>query len=217
MLGIGEYDLEKTIQVFREICFIKPIKDDGVEYLSETVYGVPIRRETEYGGFRINIAGKLHSAKIFLQIDVGFGDVVFPSPAKINYPVFLDFEEPVLNAYTKYSVVAEKFEAIVRNGIANSRIKDFYDIWVLKNSFQFDPEVLKEAIFKTFKRRKSQIPNRIPVAFTAKFFNDPQKNSQWNAFVRKTKAETENRSFSQIIYEIYEFIGSVIIFEQKFK
>lgn len=210
LLGIGEYTLERLIEIFKEICLIETVQDDGIEFLPETVIGMPIRAEMEYGGFRINLEGRVHSAKVTLQMDIGFGDIVIPSPEKVSYPALLDFEAPVLSAYTRYTVVAEKFEAIVRLGIANSRIKDFYDLWVLKNSFEFSPEILQKAIAETFKRRKTQIPNSIPVAFTPKFYDDPQKTAQWKAFVKKTKAETGNSSFAQIVSEISAFIMLVI-------
>jgi len=210
LLGIGEYNIEKLVDIFKEICLIKTVQDDGVKFLSETVSGQPIRAEMEYGGFRISLDCRLHSAKISLQIDIGFGDIVIPSPEKVNYPALLDFEAPVLNAYTRYTVVAEKFEAVVRLGIANSRIKDFYDLWILKNYFEFSPEILQKAIAETFKRRKTEIPNDIPVAFTPRFYDDPQKITQWKAFVRKTRAEPEKLSFAQIIAEISEFILPVV-------
>ncbi len=206
LLGVGNFTLEKLTDVFKEICLIKTVKNDGIEFLSETVSGIPIRAEMEYGGFRINLDCRLYSAKMSLQIDIGFGDIVVPSPEKVNYPIMLDFDVPVLKAYTRYSVVAEKFEAIVRLGMANSRIKDFYDLWVLKNSFEFSPEILEKAIAETFKRRKSNVPDDIPVAFTPKFYNDPQKITQWKAFVRKTKAEIGTLSFEQIIIEISDFL-----------
>jgi len=210
LLGIGEYNLERLIDIFKEICLIKTVQDDGIVFLSETVSGLPIRAEMEYGGFRINLDCRLHSAKISLQIDIGFGDIVIPYPEKVNYPALLNFEAPILNAYTRYTVVAEKLEAIVRLGMANSRMKDFYDLWILKNSFEFSPEILQKAIAETFKRRKSEIPEDIPVALTTKFSDDPQKTAQWKAFVRRTKAETGNLSFSQIVSGISEFIMPVI-------
>ncbi|MGI6393461.1 MAG: nucleotidyl transferase AbiEii/AbiGii toxin family protein [bacterium] len=210
LLGIGDYNLDRLIGIFKEICLIETAQDDGIKFLPETIKGLPIRAEMEYGGIRINLDCRLHSAKISLQIDIGFGDIVIPSPEKVNYPVLLDFEAPVLNAYTRYTVVAEKFEAIVRLGMANSRIKDFYDLWILKNSFEFSSETLEKAIAETFKRRKTEIPNDIPVSFTSKFYDDPQKTAQWKAFVKKIKAETGSLSFSQIIAEISEFIMPVI-------
>jgi len=211
LLGIRYYDSESLIKIFKDICSVEVAQDDGVSFLPEKVAGVPIRPEIDNGGYRIKLDGKLHSAKISLQIDIGFGDIVVPVPENVRYPVLLEFETPVLNAYTRYSVFAEKLEAIVQLGMVNSRIKDFYDLWVLKNSFDFDVDILEKAIMETFKRRNTELPEDTPVAFTPVFYDDFQKKAQWKAFVRKTKAEAENLSFPEIVAEISNFILPLLI------
>ncbi|MDW7674912.1 MAG: nucleotidyl transferase AbiEii/AbiGii toxin family protein, partial [Bacillota bacterium] len=123
-------------------------------------------------------------AKVTLQIDIGFGDVVIPKPVKVKYPVLLEFENPEINAYSFDSVVSEKFEAIVSLSLLNSRMKDFYDIYVLLNERSFDGRVLQEAIFETFQRRRTIIEEEL-IIFSDEFAKDASRNKQWKLFLKK--------------------------------
>jgi hypothetical protein len=122
-----------------------------------------------------------------VQIDIGFGDVVSPRPDTIIFPTLLDFPSPEILAITRETAVAEKFHAMAVLGIANTRMKDFSDIWTLAQLFDFDGHVLADAIAATFLRRNTVLPSSAPLALTTEFADDRQKQVQWNAFQRKSR------------------------------
>jgi hypothetical protein len=124
-------------------------------------------------------------AVVPIQVDVGFGDVVTPPPFEIELPTLLEFPAPRLQAYPPETVVAEKFEAMISLGIANSRMKDFYDLWVISRSFRFEGDMLRQAIESTFRRRKTELPDSTPLALTAGFSADAAKSAQWRAFLSR--------------------------------
>jgi hypothetical protein len=144
-----------------------------------------IREQPEYGGVRIELIARLTTAQIRLQIDVGFGDAITPGATMEVFPALLDFPAPRLRAYPRETVVAEKLEAIVQLGMANSRMKDFFDLVELANRFDFDGPTLERAIRATFDRRKTPLPRARPVALTEAFTKDPTKIGQWSGFIRK--------------------------------
>lgn len=146
------------------------------------------------------------AARIPIQIDIGFGDAVTPRPDAITYPTLLDFPAPTLQAYPRETVVAEKFQAMVMLGIANSRMKDFYDVWTLAREFEFSGSTLCEAIRATFERRKTSLPTTSPLAFTVEFTEDDQKLRQWDAFVRKGKLDADGLSLSAIAKDLEAFL-----------
>ena len=135
---------------------------------------------------RVLLEGRLGSVRIPLQVDVGFGDAIVPAPEELEFPTPLEFPAPKLNAYSKASVVAEKFEAIVKLGLANSRMKDFYDLSVLAQRFEFENATLAAAIQATFETRRTPLPSSLPLAFSRDFRQLPNKQTQWKAFLRKS-------------------------------
>jgi hypothetical protein len=144
-----------------------------------------IREEQVYGGVRVELVARITNAQVRLQVDVGFGDAITPEATVVEFPPLLDFPAPRLRAYPRETVVAEKLEAMVQLGLANSRMKDFYDVAVLSRTFDFDGALLVRAISATFERRKTPLPTTTPVALTAAFADDPTKRTQWTGFVRK--------------------------------
>lgn len=171
-------------QVFRDLCqFQFPAdEDDGLTFQPETVRAAPIREEQEYGGIRVHLLALLGKARIPLQVDVGFGDVVTPAPAEVAFPTLLpSLPAPRMRVYPRETVVAEKFEAIVRLGLPNTRMKDFYDLWTLANQFAFEGDQLCAALRATFARRGTPLPtaDEEPVAFTSRFGDDTTKRAQW--------------------------------------
>ena len=143
-----------------------------------------IREEIEYGGLRLRTTGALAGARITVTIDIGFGDAIEPGLDEVNLPVLLDLPQPRLRVYARETVIAEKFQAMVMLGLANSRMKDFYDVWILSRSYEFDDDRLPRAIAATFERRGTAIPLEAPVALTQPFAFDSSKQRQWAAFVR---------------------------------
>ena len=203
LLGFGPDDVDTAINTFREIC--QTDVEDGMVFDSDSVKGLLIRKETGYGGVRIDIQATLDGARIALQVDIGFGDAVTPAPQAISYPVLLDeFPAPQLRAYPKYTVVAEKFHAICLLGITNTRMKDYFDLSVLLDDNTLDPAEMRRAIEATFERRKMALPMAVPVGLTDTFAMDATKQTQWGAFLKKNRmpsialAEVVNKLRSRI-------------------
>jgi predicted nucleotidyltransferase component of viral defense system len=183
-LGFGDSDEATLQETFRTLCKV-PVEDDGLLFLADSVQVERIRDATEYGGTRVTLLGNLAGARIPIQADIGFGDVVTPEPEQIEYPTLLEYPAPCLRAYPRETVVAEKYQALVNLGIANSRMKDFYDLWMLAHQFDFDGLTLSEAIRNTFARRQTILQKQTPSGLSSTFYSDKQKNLQWNAFLGK--------------------------------
>ena len=198
VLAFKSQTIDSLKAIFQDISQI-PFIDDGLTYLSNTVNVNEIREEQQYGGLRVTLTAMLGAAKIHLQVDCGFGDAVTPDPVVRDFPTLLDFPAPQLRTYPKETVVAEKFEAIVSLGMANSRMKDFYDLWVLACDFSFSGAVLAMAIENTFNRRRTHFPIGSPEAFKATFIQNPMKQTQWQAFVRKTRFVKVDKDFGKAI------------------
>jgi predicted nucleotidyltransferase component of viral defense system len=208
-LGFGNPDMEQLADLFRDICGVE-FQDDGMIYLPDALKIAEIRENQEYDGVRITLVGLLNQALIPIQIDIGFGDAITPAPENIEYPVLFDHPPPLLKAYPRYTLVAEKLEAIVKLGLANSRMKDFYDIWLISRLFSFDGNVLRNALENTFERRRTAFPAATPFAFTSVFYEDHQKLVQWRGFIKKSKPDIPVGDLSAVIVEISEFIMPVI-------
>lgn len=181
LLGFGNSEAEPMLATFREIMTLEVA--DGVEFDVGALRVDRIREELEYGGLRLRTTASISGARVGLTIDIGFGDAMEPGVEVLDYPSTLEFPAPRLRAYTRETVIAEKFQAMVALGRANSRMKDFYDIWLLSRSFTFDDDRLSRAIAATFARRGTPIPQEPPDALTTAFAEDAQKQRQWRAFV----------------------------------
>jgi predicted nucleotidyltransferase component of viral defense system len=191
--------------VFRDLCAVE-VEPDGLEFDANTVKVAPIREEQIYQGQRVTLTAFLGKARMLIQVDVGFGDVVTPKPRMITYPTLLDFSAPRIRAYPRETVVAEKLQAIVVLGIANSRMKDFYDLNVLARDFAFDGDSLTRAIKATFKRRKTEIPYEIPFALTEDFGRDQTKSAQWKAFVSKSDFQHDVLQLPGVLLHLRAFL-----------
>jgi len=187
LLGFGDPSEAHARSVFAEVIALDA-GDDGVRFDAGALEVEPIREDQEYGGVRVSITARVTSARVRLQIDVGFGDAVTPEATVVEFPSILGFPAPRLRACPRETVVAEKLEAIVQLGLANSRMKDLYDLAVLARMFEFNGDVLVRAIRATFERRKTPLPAAMPPALTTAFSTDTAKITQWTAFVRKSGA-----------------------------
>ena len=176
-------DVEKTIRL---ICEIPGA--DGIQFDGESVQGARIKEDEEYEGVRVKLLAQLAGARIPMQVDIGFGDAVYPEPELASFPVLLPMEAPVIRAYPREAAIAEKFHAMVDLDIRNSRMKDFYDIWFMAKTWTFDIRSLRDAIAASFRSRGSVVPDDVPFALTDGFLKDTQKNVQWNAFVSRLNA-----------------------------
>ncbi len=181
LLGFGDPSDNAMVATFRDI--LSQDVEDGVVFDPDTLRVHRIRQELDYGGLRLRAIASVGGARINLTIDIGFGDALEPGTDVVDYPVMLDLPAPRLRAYARETVIAEKFQAMVALGRANSRMKDFYDIWILSRSFTFDDDRLAQAIAATFERRKTTVPTELPDALTAAFAADEQKQKQWRVFV----------------------------------
>jgi predicted nucleotidyltransferase component of viral defense system len=179
-LGFGDNESAAVLSVFREILADDPA--DGVSFDLKDLRIDRIRDELEYGGVRLRTRATVGGAVIPVVIDVGFGDATEPGLEELDYPVLLDFPAPRIRAYARETVIAEKLQAMVVLGDANSRMKDFYDIWILSKSGAFEGDRLARAIAATFARRKTPLPEGLPRALTVEFAGEPAKRDQWTAF-----------------------------------
>ncbi|HYS58784.1 MAG TPA: nucleotidyl transferase AbiEii/AbiGii toxin family protein [Burkholderiales bacterium] len=184
LLGFGPNDVTGLVEVFRDLCSVAC--EDGLQYPAGSVRGEAHAEDKAYQGVRITMTAMLERARIPVQVDIGFGDVVTPAPEKITYPALLDFPAAELRAYPMYTVVAEKFEAAVKLGEQNGRMKDFYDLWAMARQFEFEGGTLSSAIRNTFDRRKTTLPAVPPVALPEKFVADAAKQRQWSSFLSKS-------------------------------
>ncbi len=200
LLGFGSSESEAMLAVFRELCAVR--HDDGVDFDVAGLAIELIREELEYGGLRLKTNATVDGARVRVVIDIGFGDAV--EPAEIVLPVLLDLPAPTLRAYPQEAVVAEKFQAMVMLGRANSRMKDFYDIWVLSRSHSFSGDDLARAIRATFDRRKTVIPTDPPDCLTPEFAGDAAKMQQWNSFVADVASKPG--SLAEVVADLAVFL-----------
>ena len=191
LLDFGPDDIDTAVAAFREICAMEV--EDGIAFDPASVKGSVIRKEAGYGGVRIDLLAKLDGARITLQVDIGFGDAVTPAPESVSYPVLLDdLPAPKLRSYHKYTVVAEKFHAVCLLGMANTRMKDYFDLWVLLTEGALEPTELRRAIDATFARRQLQVPDTTPSGLSHAFAQDAVKTAQWIAFLTKNRLQALN-------------------------
>jgi len=197
LVGRGSSAIGEVERTIRAIC--EGHKEDGIVFDSESIVVTKIKEDDEYDGVRIKLQAELAGARMPMQIDIGFGDAVYPEPELVSFPVLLPMEIPLIRAYPREASIAEKFHAMVVLDIRNSRMKDFYDIWFMANTWAFDMASLRKAILASFERRGSALPEDAPFALTAAFLNDPQKTVQWNAFVsRLNLADKTTPSLEQV-------------------
>lgn len=208
LLGTGDENVDRLVKLFREVCSQKA-EDDGLMFLPDSVQGNLIREEQRYGGIRIQITAVLDNARIPIQIDIGFGDAITPKAEHVKYPTLLGHTAPSLRGYPMVTSVAEKYEASVSLGIANSRMKDFYDLWVLARDFDFEGRTLAKAIRATFERRGTALPVTPPVALTDEFSQDRTKQTQWKAFVRRGRLVAEAPDFERVVKMRHSFLWPV--------
>lgn len=180
LLAFGDDEPDALVAVFRDVC--ATAGDDGVVFDPDSVAVEQVREQLEYGGARITANAVLSGASVRVLVDVGFGDAIEPGLEETELTVLLGLPAPRLRSYARETVIAEKFQALVMLGRANSRMKDFYDIWLLARTHDFAGDALPRAIAATFFRRKTAIPVSLPDALSADFAEDRAKQQQWASF-----------------------------------
>lgn len=206
-LGFGSAEIPQVEAIFRDICRIEV--DDGIVFDPGSVKAAEIRKEANYAGIRVTLMGMLDKARCPVQADIGFGDAVVPGPDEVDYPVILD-EMPVphLRVYPRYTVVAEKLEALTSLGMLNSRMKDYFDLWVLARYSEFDRQILIRAVAATFNRRQTKIPDGVPIGLSDEFATDSLKEKQWNAFLRKNSIAP--KPLSEVVTDLRDFLMPIL-------
>lgn len=187
-LGMGDASDEGLLQAFREV-LLTEVEPDGLAFMHEELSITDIREGQEYSGKRLKIPAKLGNTVLKLQIDIGFGDAITPQASKVDYPGLLDLPAPKIRVYPQETVIAEKLEAMVSLGQATSRMKDFYDLWTMSETMTFAGSILVQAITATFQRRRTSIPESIPIALTQAFAKDATKQAQWKGFLKRNGFE----------------------------
>ena len=201
--------IEKIERVIKDVCAVK-VPTDGLIFDAKAVKGKRIKEDADYEGVRVNFLGFLEKSKIHMQIDIGFGDVITPKPSEVDYPTLLDFPAPHLQGYTFESVVAEKFEAMVKLGALNSRMKDFYDVWLMTRQFNFEGRKLAAAIKATFENRKTPLPSGQSL-FPASIYDEKSiQAAMWKAFLKKGEVKTVSDSLGAVVSVIGKFLSEPI-------
>lgn len=209
LLGHGDPTVDRIAAAFRDICAIEAV-EDGLVFDIDALKAERIRDDQQYGGVRVRTRALLGKTRIPLQVDIGFGDAVTPGTEELEFPSLLSPEGPRLRAYPKETVVAEKFQAIVALGLANSRMKDFYDLFALSELFTFDSARLAKAVEATFERRQTAMPDDMPTGLSDDFASDPDKRRQWSAFVRRASLSVDAPALAEVIERLRFFLGLVI-------
>jgi type I restriction enzyme S subunit len=206
--GYGDPSEEAVRQCFREIC-TQPVEDDGLAFDASTIRVEPILDEAEYNGVRVRFEARLGGARIPMQVDVGFGNAIEPAARDEEYPTLLDGPAPRIRAYPVEAVVAEKLHAIYRFGETNSRLKDFYDLYVLSEQFDFDAELLQRAVAATFERRATPIDSTLPAGLQPRFFADDARAGQWRAYLSRNGLPGAPADFQVISERLRAFLGPI--------
>ena len=205
LLSLADRETARLLETIREVC-AQPVADDGLLFDTENIFAAPFDEERTHGAFRVRTSAQLGTAIIPVQIDIGFGDTVTPGPLELEYPVLLDQPTPTLYAYPRETVAAEKFEAIVALDLANSRMKDFYDLFAISRLFSFDGATLAAAIKATFETRVTTIPRERPPPLSQAFSEDPKKLQQWRSFITRDPLLVDEPDLRTVIGEVGKFI-----------
>jgi predicted nucleotidyltransferase component of viral defense system len=203
-LGHGDEGPEQLVADFREIMSIAV--EDGIEFDLDALKANPIREEMEYGGTRLKTFAYLERTRIPVTIDIGFGDALAHPSHELTYPTLLDLPPPDIRAYPPATVIAEKFQAMVQLGIANGRMKDYYDLWAMPQALDVSDDELDAAIAATFARRGTEIPIDRPPGLSEEMAQDGTKQGQWAAYAESI--DLEKVSLEEVIETIWSMVGS---------
>lgn len=205
LLSYGDGSAKNLQMIFKKICQAN-VDPDGITYKTDTVVVEEIREERDYQGQRVKLMAHLGKARVRLQIDIGFGDIITPEAIETDFPTLLEMPSPRILTYPRETMVAEKLHTMVDLGMQNSRMKDFYDVFVTARDFEFSGALLINAIRATFKRRRTGLPEKLPIALTDEFAGDQQKQTQWKAYLRRSGLQTTNE-LELVIGNLREFLA----------
>lgn len=209
LLGRTSNEVDDIVNLLKDVAQTI-VPDDGINFDLDSFAGSVIREDADYSGVRTVFTGHLNAARVTMQIDIGFGDVVTPEPEQLAYPTILDFPAPTLHGYTRETVIAEKLEALVQLRMLNSRMKDYFDIWILLRHPELDQAVLRAAIERTFKNRKMEI-DAAPIGLSPQFGTDPAKQAQWRAFLKRSALKGAPEQLSVVVEELRAFFEPIFM------
>lgn len=210
LLGQGDPHPEALSERFARICQVR-FPSDGIVFDGATLKVGAVREIDKYQGACISLAADLAGARIQLQIDIGFGDRVHPEPKRGIFPSLLpDLPPANILMYPPETVVAEKFEAMIRFGEANSRIKDFYDVWITTRIFSFDLVHVVKAVGGTLHNRATVLPPEMPLGLTDVFATIAEERGLWSGFLRRTAPTQRPPSFRDLQSDLRGFFGPVL-------
>ena len=208
LLGRTSNEVESIVQLMQEVAQVD-VPNDGIVFDAASFAGAAIREDADYSGVRVTFTGTLAAARIHMQIDIGFGDVVTPAPEELSYPTILDFPAPVLFGFSRETAIAEKLQALVQLRMLNTRMKGYYDLWLLSRQPELNTATLREAIQRTFWNRNTAI-EAAPVGLSDEFCNDPVKQAQWRAFLRRSNLTETSIGLVQIGEELWGFFAPIL-------
>jgi len=208
LLGRTDNAVDKTVALLREISQLA-VSDDGITFDPASFAGEAIREDADYAGVRTAFIGRVDNARVHMQIDIGFGDVMTPGPETVTYPTILDFPAPTLMGYSRETVVAEKLQALVQLRMLNTRMKDYFDLWLLTRQPELNPKVLRTAIQRTFANRGMEIDTD-PIGLSPAFGEDPKKQIQWGAFLKRARLSEAPRHLSEVVENLRQFFATIL-------
>ncbi len=208
LLGRTDNAVDAVVDLLRDVALSK-VPDDGIAFGSGSFSGTVIREDADYSGVRVTFTGQLENARVPMQIDIGFGDVVTPGPERLTYPTLLDFPAPVLSGYSRETVMAEKLQALTQLRMANTRMKDYFDLWLLSRQPELNKDTLRTAIERTFSNRNMEIDNA-PVGLSPAFGGDPVKQVQWKAFLKRSALTQAPENLADVVDELRVFFDSLL-------
>ncbi len=209
LLGATENSPEHLESIVREVCQLVN-EEDGIQFHADNILSQKTQIDSEYNGVRLEFQATLDSAKARMKIDIGFGDIVTPDATDVHYPVLLEMDHPVIRGYPPETVIAEKLQTFMKHGLTNSRMKDFYDIWVLAMQFDFEGNILKQAVQSTFKTRASPLDAKTFRDLVRDLAEDDFMQSRWNAFLKKRRLPVSPPGFPELIRFIAAFIEPIM-------
>ncbi len=209
LLGYTGNDLVNLETIGRAVCSAPQSEPDGLTFDADTVKAVRIKEDADYEGLRVTFTARLDNARIPMQIDVGFNDIITPAPEPVAYPSLLGMHEPQLRGYNRDTLIAEKVEAMIKLGELNSRMKDFFDVWALSRSFPFELQGLAAAIAATCRRRGTTATG-LPAILHPDSPAVADKQTQWSAFLRKSRIQHTPTDFAEIAAAIAAFLTAPI-------
>lgn len=203
--GYVTSDSERLLHIFSEVAGVSA-PEDGLVFNLDSILIEETQIDADYQGIRVKLTALLERSRMLVQIDIGFSDELASKAESVEYPNILsDFEQVHMKGYPKEAVIAEKLHAMIRHGDLNSRMKDYYGVWLLTQTFEFEGQALRKAIETTFKNRDTDLPNERPESLSMGFAS--ANNTRWNNFLEKMNVETtESADFANVIERVWEFI-----------